>query len=217
MFIWLQRIFKSESPDLFQKHQSKLTAEQLQTLAEQLLNSPYLQKNILNQRFASTQGFSVIFRNPQDLLKQFPEMQIYLEQLDYPSKINLFYLNVLVIGAAGQVDRHIDHSIRGYSVNLPLPIQVSVLYVQVPKMQGGELLLYDSQDQLAQMLRPQTGLIVNFDGKVKHAVNAIEQAEELRISLVCEQYQIPRTQLHYVPEFCIKSMASFDAFLKKQL
>ena len=217
MFKRLHAIFRPESGDLFQQCQSKLTADQLQTLAEQLLNSPYLQKNILNQRFASTQGFSVIFRHPHDLLKQFPELHAYLEQLDYHANINLFYLNVLVIGAAGQVDRHIDHSIRGYHSGLPLPRKVSVLYVQVPEMQGGELLLYDTQDRLAQTLRPNTGLVVNFDGKVKHAVNAIEQSKALRISLVCEQYQIPRAHLHYVPEFCIKSMASFDAFLKNQL
>ena len=134
MYQCLQRIFKSGSRDLFAQSQSSLTAEQLQTLTDQLLCSPYLQKNILNQRFASTQGFSVIFRNPLDLLKQFPEMQTYFDQLDYHAKINLFYLNVLVIGAAGQVDRHIDHSIRGYHAQLPLPRQVSVLYVQVPEM-----------------------------------------------------------------------------------
>lgn len=194
-----------------------LPAEQLEGLTQELLSSAYLQQNVLNTRFASTLGFSVIFRQAQDLLRHFVCLQSCLPLLSAYPGCNLFYLNVLVIGAAGKVERHVDHSIRGYDSSLPLPKRVSVLYLQVPPMEGGALLLYDAADQLSQRLPPESGMLVHFPGHCKHAVEAIAQAEAPRVSLVCEQYSLSRRQLQALPEFSIKSMAPFEAFLKQQL
>lgn len=187
----------------------------LAVLANSLLASPYLRQNVLNSRFATTEGFSVIYREPSKLLAQIPDLSVFLELLT--GNANLFYLNVLAISAAGRVDRHVDHSIRGYDNSLPLPELVSILYVQVPPMTGGELLLYDQQDRLTQTVRPASGMLVHIPGDCKHAVSELGVVERPRISLVCEQYKLSRRQLSRVPDFTIKSMAPFQAFLEGQL
>ncbi|MEZ0372550.1 MAG: 2OG-Fe(II) oxygenase [Candidatus Sericytochromatia bacterium] len=195
-----------------------MATERLQALSQAVLASAYLQQNVLNARFATTLGFSVIFRQAAELLEQFPEMGEFLGLMQSTRpQTSLYYLNVLVIGAAGQVERHVDHSIRGYDPKLPLPWRVTVLYLQVPEMEGGELLLYDKYDQLSRRIQPQPGMLVHFSGQSKHAVAAISQAATPRVSLVCEQYSLSRKQLEAVPEFSIKSMAPFAAFLGEQL
>lgn len=196
-----------------------LEPHRLEAINRQVTESRYLQQNVLNARFAATMGFSVIFREPADLLAQFGELGDVVERLQRgaPKDINLYYLNVLVIRTAGKVDRHVDHSIRGYDATLPLPWRVSVLYLQVPRMEGGELLLYDGKDQLSRRISPETGLLVHFSGHSKHAVGAIAASDDARVSLVCEQYRLNRKQLQAVPAFTIKSMAPFSAFLEHQL
>ncbi|MGV3526943.1 MAG: 2OG-Fe(II) oxygenase [Candidatus Sericytochromatia bacterium] len=196
-----------------QQFSEALPSAELAALQAEIRDSAYLQRNVLNARFASTQGFSVIFRDPAPLLAHFPAMAPFVRQLPPAS---LYYLNALVLAEAGRVDRHIDHSIRGYDSSLPFPQRVSVLYVQVPEMEGGELMLYDRRDRLVQTLQPRTNLLVHFDGWRKHAVGAITHSRELRISLVCEQYRLSREQLESVPVFTIKSTAGFAAFLKEQ-
>ena len=84
-------------------------------------------------------------------------------------------------------------------------------------MEGGELLLYDKHDQLSRRVQPETGMLVHFSGHSKHAVGAITHSDDARVSLVCEQYSFSRKQLQAVPEFTIKSMAPFTAFLERQL
>ncbi len=192
-----------------------LSQAELNKLTESLLNSAYLRQNVLNARFSTTQGFSVIYRQPAPLLEQFPELNAFLNLLT--GQANLFYLNVLAISEAGRVDRHIDHSIRGYDAKLPFPELVSVLYVQVPPMTGGELLIYDRQDRLNKTIRPETGMLVHFPGDWKHAVSELGQVAVPRISLVCEQYQLSRRQLKLLPEFTVKSMAPFQTFVDQQL
>lgn len=185
----------------------------LAAMRDQLLASPYLRQNVLNSRFETTQGFSVIYRDSARLHDKFPSLAAFTALLGARPDVSLCYLNVLVIGAAGKVDRHVDHSIRGYDPQLPLPWRVSVLYLEVPAMDGGELLIYDGAGAESRRIRPETGLLVHFSGASKHAVAEISRSESPRISLVCEQYRLKPRQLAAVPAFTIKSMAPFAAFL----
>lgn len=185
-----------------------------QAISSQLLQSPFLQRNVLNERFASTEGFSLIFREPERALRQFSALAPYLTLLRDLPATNLYYLNILVIGNQGCVERHVDHSIRGYGHELPLPLRVSVLYVDVPAMQGGRLLFYDAQQREIQQVLPRPGMLVHFDGRSKHAVEAVRATTGLRVSLVCEQYSLKAAELEAVPEFCVKSTADFSAYLQ---
>lgn len=209
----------SKPKDFLEMAPRVLEPHRLQAINRQVTQSSYLQQNVLNARFAATMGFSVIFREPEDLLAQFSELGdfVALLRLNTKKDVNLYYLNVLAIRTAGKVDRHVDHSIRGYDASLPLPWRVSVLYLQVPRMEGGELLIYDRKDELSRRISPETGLLVHFSGHSKHAVGAIAASDDARVSLVCEQYRLNPKQLQAVPAFTIKSMAPFSAFLEHQL
>lgn len=209
MFAWLR-------PSQIVQKQEALPSACVQAMAEALLASPYLTQNVLNQRFSTTQGFSLIFQQPQRLQQHLPAVWPFFELLqDLPA--TLYYLNVLAIGQQGQVERHVDHSIRGYDPELPLPRRVSVLYLQVPAGAGGELLLYDRQGRLKQSLKPQNGLLVHFPGDLPHAVQAVQASGQLRLSLVCEQYALSAAQRAALPDFTLKSTAGFGTFLQQHL
>ena len=190
-----------------------LEAEQREAIAEQLLSSPFLKTNVLNERFSSTEGFSIVFQRPEQALEHFSTLGPFIELLNDLDTTNLYYLNILVIGQQGHVDRHVDHSIRGYDQRLPLPTRVSVLYVQVPEMIGGRLLFYARNLSESASIVPYEGLLVHFDGRLKHAVEAVNVSAGLRVSLVCEQYCLRPSQLEKVPDFSIKSTASFFTYL----
>ncbi|PKL75495.1 MAG: hypothetical protein CVV27_15070 [Candidatus Melainabacteria bacterium HGW-Melainabacteria-1] len=206
MFFWRNKKFLETRP-------AALPPVALRQMSDALLNTPYLRQNVLNSRFSTTLGFSVIYRQPQNLLGHFGELEPFIDLLEPAQGVSLFYLNVLVIGASGKVERHVDHSIRGYDSRLPLPWRVSVLYLDVPQMDGGELLLYADDGLLQNSIVPSTGLLVHFAGQIKHAVAEIRQAASPRVSLVCEQYRLNLRQLKGLPDFSIKSMAPFQAYL----
>ncbi len=213
MYQWIRSLFGQRQRQVSQA----LPAATLQAIALELKQSPFLQQNILNQRFASTLGFSVLFSDPSRVLLDFPYLEPFLENLDLTAS-NFFYLNALVLHKSSQVDRHIDHSIRGYGTDLPFPRQVSILYLQIPEdMQGGRLLLYNRRDQISQEIQPKNGLLLHLNGLQKHAIEAILESDQARISLVCEQYLLTAEQLKCLPEYSIKSTANFEAFLQKQI
>lgn len=202
--------------EFVEQRSAALPAEQLAEIGRELSTSAYLCQNVLNARFATTRGFSVIYREPQQVIETFPCLAPFLALLGRQRGVNLYYLNVLAIRAAGKVDRHVDHSIRGYDASLPLPWRVSVLYLQIPPMDGGELRLYRPDGRENRRIQPETGMLVHFSGASRHAVGEIRQAEADRLSLVCEQYRLSRRQLDSVPDFTVKSMAPFTAFLAEQ-
>lgn len=81
---------------------------------------------------------------------------------------------------------------------------VSVLYVSVPKnLEGGELVLRSRQRQVGQ-IRPQTNLLLLFQGDLTHSVTAVEKGGD-RLSLVCEQYSLEEHELEDIPEFKLES------------
>lgn len=194
-----------------------LSQADLVRLREALLASPYLQRNVLNARFATTLGYSVIFQpsTHDTLLERFPELTPFVQKIYQPNQHNLFYLNVLAIGLEGQVERHIDHSIRGYGAHLPFPKRVSILYVDVPVMQGGELLLYHVDHTVMATLVPTTNRLIHLQGDLKHAIAPVTSLPlgSLRLSLVCEQYHLSRAELQHVPGFILKAALPFQDFL----
>lgn len=185
------------------------------TLCARVLESPYLKKNVLNQRFSTTQGFSLLFDSSQHLPEQFSFFNPFLALLD--PRCNYFYLNVLKLEQSAQVDRHIDHSVRSYHPKLPFPHRVSILYLQAEELEGGELLIYNRRDQVSQRISPHTGAWVSFKGSLKHSITPLLKSKGPRISLVCEQYRLNKREMSYLPGFTLKSTATFDTFLSEAL
>jgi hypothetical protein len=187
----------------------------LKTLCEQVSASPYLKQNVLNQRFSTTQGFSLLFHNARDLPEQFSFFKPFLALLN--PRYNYYYLNVLQLEKSAQVDRHIDHSIRGYHQKLPFPRRVSILYLQANDLEGGSLQIYNHRDQISHTINPLTGTWVSFKGNLKHGITPLKHSQGPRLSLVCEQYKLSKAELTYVPGFTLKSTATFDTFLSEAL
>lgn len=167
----------------------------------------YFATNNLNRDFVATKGFSVVFTQAgrAEVDRQFPYFKPYLDQALLPD-CNAFYLNPLLLKQGSRVDPHIDRSLRSYCKTIDPPDQVSVLYVQVPPdLASGELVLQRGRQRVAQ-IRPQTGMLLHFQGNLTHSVNAMATAGS-RLSLVCEQYALDADALWDIPEFLIESRA----------
>ncbi len=195
--------------------QHYLAPEVLQHMTRQLRQSPYLQQNVLNQRFSTTEGFSLLLKSPQHLPANFDYVKPFFEAFD-TAPFNYFYMNVLQLNQSAHVDRHVDHSIRGYDPDLPLPGEVLLVYLQAEGLKGGDLLLYRG-DRLQQRIVPKTGDWVRFKGHKKHAITALESSVKPRLSLVCELYTLSAAQRALLPNFVLKSTAGFDTFLQQAL
>ena len=184
-----------------------LPVDQLKTLAEKVLNSPYLGISQLSEGFATTQGFSIIFKREgiPTVVEYFPDLSTYLKTA-LKSLCNAFYLNILILTEGSSVTEHIDCSICEYFQELVSPRLVSVLYVQVPKnMQGGQLVISLDSEEIA-TIQPQENMLLHFLGSLTHRVEGV-QASQPRISIVCEQYNLQEEWLVQVPNFAIKSGA----------
>ncbi len=189
-------------------------------LKESILDSAYLAKNHLNYNFSNTQGFSIIFKNDyvNKVIEKFPYLTEFLEKI-IEEPFNAFYLNPLVLPLRGKVNKHIDHSLRSYYLKIPFPKRVVVYYVDIPDMSGGNLILYN-EDKFITKIKPQTNKMIFFKGDIKHEITTISELENSkaqRISLVCEQYNLDKYSLSQIPNFLIRSDASFNAFLADQI
>ncbi|MFQ4138832.1 2OG-Fe(II) oxygenase [Nodosilinea sp. PGN35] len=187
------------------------TAAYLHNLRGAIQSCQYFATNNLNRDFIATKGFSVVFTQAgrTEVDRQFPAFKPYLDRALLPH-CNAFYLNPLLLNQGSRVDPHIDRSLRSYRKTIEPPEQVSVLYVQVPAdLVRGELVLQRGRQQVAQ-IRPQTGLLLHFQGDLTHSVNAVASAGS-RLSLVCEQYCLEAKALWDIPEFLIESRATAPA------
>ena len=167
----------------------------------------YLATNNLNRDFVATKGFSVVFTHQgrAEVDRQFPYFKPYLDAALLPD-CNAFYLNPLLLKQGSRVDPHVDRSLRSYCKTIDPPQQVSVLYVQVPTdLASGELVLQRGRQRVAQ-IKPQTGLLLHFQGNLTHSINAMASAGS-RLSLVCEQYCLDAKALWDIPEFLVESRA----------
>ncbi|MGL5080693.1 MAG: 2OG-Fe(II) oxygenase [Microcoleaceae cyanobacterium] len=197
----------------FQRYPTAFSERYLSKLREKILACPYLATNNLNRDFIGTKGFSIVFQRSHlsQVEQQFPFFQPYLERALEPS-CNAFYLNPLILQAGSRVDPHIDRSLRSYCKTIEPPLRVSVLYVEVPEgMEGGELVLRNHRQQVGQ-IKPQTNLLVSFQGDLTHAVNEVRTPGR-RLSLVCEQYCLSEEELQEIPELTIESRATVRAKL----
>lgn len=203
-----------------------MTPEQAKDLRQAILDSPWLGATTLNMRFASTWGFSVAFRRQGlgRVRQTFPSFQCYLDRV-MENRYNAFFLNPLVIFRGGQVEAHIDCSLRSYTAPLepPYPGKVSVYYAQIPKdLEGGELQLTNLKGRLIESVRPVPNMIVQFDGDLMHQVTPFHgsddaQLDRARISLVCEHYDLPDNLLSRIPDFHLESSRKFEEFFEKAL
>lgn len=179
----------------------------LQTLREQIRKCPQFTVNNLNRDFVATRGFSVVFRKErrERVVAEFPFFAEYLARA-LREDCNAFYLNPLELEAGSRVDPHIDRSLRAYDPEVPTPLAVSVLYVEVPAaMVGGRLVLARGKKTLAKVA-PETGLLLQFDGDLTHSVERVDTVGK-RLSLVCEQYALDDDELAEIPDYRIETRA----------
>jgi len=188
-------------------HTDVFDADYLATLRQRIRQSRYFTTNNLNRDFVGTRGFSVVFRGTARarVEQEFPWFGDYLARA-LRADCNAFYLNPLQLQQGSHVAPHIDRSLRSYVLDIDPPLQVSVLYLEVPQgLQGGELVLRRGRKFLGRVA-PRQGLLVQFDGDLEHGVERVD-TPGLRLSLVCEQYLLDEQQLALVPEYRIETRA----------
>lgn len=157
----------------------------------------------------ATRGFSVVFhaQAKERVTAEFPFFAPYLERV-LRADCNAFYLNPLELRRGSRVDPHIDRSLRAYCNDVEMPLQVSVLYVEVPSpLVGGALVLARGRRQLARVV-PAFNLLVEFGGDLTHSVERVD-TDGLRLSLVCEQYALTAAELAQVPEYAVESRVAY--------
>jgi hypothetical protein len=181
--------------------------DHLRSLKRRILASPHLTTNTLNRDFVQTKGFSLVFRaeGRARVERDFPFFGPFLKRV-LRADCNAFYLNPLLLERGSRVDAHVDRSLRSYFKEVPTPVTVSVLYVDVPDpLVGGALVLARGKRHLAR-IRPASGTLVFFEGDLTHSIDRVESAGS-RLSLVCEQYALEQNELERVPSFAIETRA----------
>jgi len=188
-------------------HPNAFPIAYLRSLKRQISASPYFTTNTLNRDFVRTRGFSVVFRAGarQQVVRAFPFFEPYLERALRPD-CNAFYLNPLQLGLGSRVDAHVDRSLRSYCKEVPVPVTVSVLYVDVPRELGGGALVLARGEKHLGRLRPVANTLLFFEGDLTHSIEPVE-SEGVRLSLVCEQYCLDADELERIPRFTIETRA----------
>lgn len=175
--------------------------EYLAGLMHHLMSSPYLASSPLGKEFVNTKGFSIVFTRSQlsDVLESFPYLKIFLDAVLFP-KCNAFYINPLVLQGGSRVDPHVDCRLVISENARIIPNLVSVLYVHAePNITGGEFILNAGRDEET-TIKPLTNLLLHFRGNIIHSVREV-QGLHTRVSLVCEQYNLPDSVLRGFPGF----------------
>jgi 2OG-Fe(II) oxygenase superfamily len=189
----------------YSQHPQAFAIAYINDLRGEILACPYLTINNLNRDFIDTKGFSVVFQRSEiaKVKRQFPFFKLYLDLALQPT-CNAFYLNPLLLQKGSRVDPHIDRSLRSYCKTVEPPMVVSVLYLQVPpNLQGGELVLRNYKKQIGQ-IKPEINTLIYFQGDLTHSVKAVK-TPGMRLSLVCEQYNLSENELEEIPEFAVES------------
>ena len=177
----------------------------------------------LNTRFSGTEGFSIaLTRSGVPRLKtSFPLFHEFLEKTT-PDRANAFFINPLCINQGAHVAPHVDRSLNTWTRPElpPFPIKVSVLYLDVADdLEGGTLLLYPPLMAFHRKPRitPQTGLLFEFRGDLRHEVAAVVKSSRARVSLVMEHYEMPPYLLRKIPEFYVKSSRDFASIMEEAM
>ncbi|MEA5535770.1 2OG-Fe(II) oxygenase [Crocosphaera sp. XPORK-15E] len=191
----------------YHQYSEAFSPKYLSELQGQILASPYFTVNNLNRDFVGTKGFSLVFQRSHlsNVIQRFPYFKLYLNRA-IQEDCNAFYLNPLLLEQGSRVDPHIDRSLRSYCDKILPPLVVSVLYIQVPlNLEGGELILQSKKRHLGQ-ISPQINTLLFFQGDLTHSVNPVK-TPGIRLSLVCEQYNLDESQLREIPEIKLESRA----------
>jgi hypothetical protein len=213
------------------------SADEMAAWSEALLGSPLVSRSTLAGSFQQTRGFAITFREEGrgTLTSRFPILGRFVDRVLSSQeagalasrrrpwqrratlpRTNAYYVNLLVVGEGGCVGRHTDATLRGPSgVPDAVPVRVSALYLSVPPVaRGGLLRLYQGERCIA-AVRPRTGALVHFRGDLAHEVTPMTSAgEQLRVSLVLEQYAFAQEALARIPTLHVQSKAGFGAYLK---
>lgn len=195
------------SPSTHREVPDAFPPDYLDSLAKNIRSCRLFTVNNLNRDFVGTRGFSVVFVREQlpKVEEQFPFFAPYLQRALRPD-CNAFYLNPLQLEAGSRVDAHVDRSLRSYCKDITTPLEVSVLYVDVPPgMRGGTLVLARGKKTLARVT-PRPNLLVGFDGDLTHSVERVDTPGK-RLSLVCEQYALDERELAEVPRYRLETRA----------
>lgn len=186
---------------MFNLEHNAFSKEYRDHVESSLLNSPYLGKSPLGPEFVKTDGFSLVFRRTalQKILSEFDYLNTFLEKALFP-KSNAFYLNPLIMKRGSRVDAHVDcRLIESENVRI-IPTLVSIFYVNAgDEMAGGKLVLNTGKDSEI-IISPKTNDLLHFRGNIIHSVSEVN-TKNFRISLVCEQYNLPEEILTGFPEF----------------
>ncbi|MBK7862214.1 MAG: 2OG-Fe(II) oxygenase [Archangiaceae bacterium] len=217
----------------YRRTRNALPEGEFVALRDAVLGSKWVAKSQLNGSFQTSRGFGMIFTEagrPQ-VLEQLPQLAPFLEaamqgpaekrlqpfwKRGQPPRPNAWYLNLLLVGAAGGVGTHIDGTLAGPAqVELATPRVVSVLYLQVPKCRGGELVLARGA-KLKGVIHPTERTLVHFRGDLEHQVRALVNPapDAARASLVLEQYHFAPEALARLPTFRLDSRARFRLALE---
>ncbi len=183
--------------------------------------------------FAATYGFAVSFTRPgiDALLQQYPFFAPFCAMIlqtaqtkpvlpwmrRFSFRPNAFYLNVLAIPPGAHVGAHIDATLGAHCKNPGvIPKAVSVYYVQVPSKPAGGALVLHPHEKKKIMLTPTEGHYVVFRGDLPHEVTPYH-GKDLRVSLVCEQYQLDAPSLRAMRPMHVQSKGQFAAVLREHM
>jgi hypothetical protein len=183
------------------KHDA-FSKEYLDHVERSLLSSPYVGKSPLGPEFVETDGFSIVFRRTalRELINEFEYLREFLEAALFP-KSNAFYLNPLIMKSGSRVDAHVDCRLVVTENVRIIPTLVSIFYVNAEEETGGKLTLnVGTSSEL--VVCPKSNDLVHFQGNLIHSVSDVS-AKDVRISIVCEQYNLPESVLMGFPEYKI--------------
>ena len=177
------------------------TEEYLSELKHNLMSSPYLARSPLGKEFVDTKGFSIVFTRSElkSVLSEFPYFKPFLDVVLF-HKCNAFYINPLILEDGSRVDPHIDCRLIVSENARIIPNIVSVLYVHVePDIDGGEFIM-NAGGENENSIKPSTNFLLHFRGNIIHSVNKVRGSCK-RVSVVCEQYNLPDSILEAFPSF----------------
>jgi hypothetical protein len=213
-----------------------LPAEKFEPIRDALLGSPLVSKSTLGGAFEQSHGFAMTFQEAgrEQIEQRFPPLKDYFARVlgepavrtlqSWWGKLrkkpvvvpNCWYMNLLLVGEGGAISRHIDTTL-GREAGVPgrTPEAVTVLYLKVPQVSGGQLEISREQKVKA-FIRPREGGLLHFRGDLAHEVLPVQQLPEgaQRASLVIEQYHFADDALARLPTFKLDSRAGFGAYLK---
>lgn len=214
------------------RHDDALRYRDFVALRDALLGSPLLGATTLNGPFEHSRGFAITFRGAglERVCARVPQVRPHLDRVlgrpgvraltpwfrrvgEVP---NAWFFNVLVVGEGGAVGRHVDATLRkGSGVPDLVPLVVSVLYLAVPRGEGGELRVFQG-DELLGTIAPRENTVVHFRGDLSHDVAPLSGLAPgaARASLVIEQYHLAPDALLRIPEYQLESEAGFAAYLR---